>query len=144
MASNPADVEPREHLEVVSGSVDDPALLTKVTQEAEAIVLAIRVLQDDGAELATMIDPPRAISWRTGTEDREGPLSFGGWFWRYDLAPLGPSETEVTLTYDWPAVSQDIREYLQFPPFGPEHLANSLHHLAGLAAPASQPSTPGA
>jgi hypothetical protein len=27
-------------------------------------------------------------------------LEFGGWIWRYDLAPLGPSETEVTLTYD--------------------------------------------
>jgi hypothetical protein len=24
------------------------------------------------------------------------------------------------------------REYIQFPPFGPEHLANSLRHLAEL------------
>ncbi len=47
----------------------------------------------------------------------------------------GPSETEVTLTYDWSAVPQSIREYIQFPPFGPEHLSNSLHHLAELAAP---------
>ena len=29
---------------------------------------------------------------------------------------------------------QYIREYIQFPPFGPEHLTNSLHHLAELAA----------
>jgi len=28
---------------------------------------------------------------------------------------------------------QFIREYLQFPPFGPEHLINSLRHLAELA-----------
>lgn len=34
---------------------------------------------------------------------------------------------------------QFIREYLQFPPFGPEHLTNSLHHLAELAAPPSRP-----
>lgn len=27
-----------------------------------------------------------------------GHLEFGGWSWRYDLAPLGPSETEITLT----------------------------------------------
>jgi hypothetical protein len=54
--------------------------------------------------------------------------------WRYDLVPLGPSETEVTLTYDWSAVPQFRREYIQFPPFGPEHLPNSLHHLAELAA----------
>ena len=61
-------------------------------------------------------------------------MEFGGWIWRYDLAPLGPSETEVTLTYDWSAVPQFRREYIQFPSFGPEYLANSLHHLAELAA----------
>jgi uncharacterized protein YndB with AHSA1/START domain len=85
-----------------------------------------------------VLDPPRAVGWQTGTEKDDGKLEFGGWVWRYDLAPLGPSETEVTLTYDWSAVPQYIREYLQFPPFGPEHLTNSLHHLAELAAPASR------
>src|SRR5690242_16076155 len=75
-------------------------------------------------------------------EKGDGRLEFGGWIWRYDLAPLGPSETEVTLTYDWSAVPQSIREYLQFPPFGPEHLTNSLHHLAELAAPTSRAWTP--
>ena len=81
-----------------------------------------------------VLDPPRAIGWLTGTETSDGQLEFGGWFWRYDLAPLGTSGTEVTLTYDWSAVPQSIRDYLQFPPFGPEHLTNSLHHLAELAA----------
>ena len=38
-----------------------------------------------------------------------------------------------TLTYDWSAVPQFIREYLKFPPFGPEHLTKSLHHLDELA-----------
>ncbi|TDD24421.1 polyketide cyclase [Actinomadura sp. KC06] len=85
-----------------------------------------------------ILDPPHAIGWMTGTESDDGRLEFGGWFWRYDLAPLGPSETEVTLTYDWSAVPQSIREYLKFPPFGPEHLVNSLHHLADLAAPTSK------
>jgi hypothetical protein len=80
-----------------------------------------------------VLDPPRAIGWMTGTEKGDGELEFGGWIWRYDLAPLGPSETEVTLTYDWSAVPQFIRERgIQFPPFGPEHLTNSLHHLAEL------------
>lgn len=35
------------------------------------------------------------------------------------------------------AVAVFIREYIQFPPFGPEHLADSLRHLAELAAPTS-------
>jgi uncharacterized protein YndB with AHSA1/START domain len=85
-----------------------------------------------------VLDPPRAIGWRTGYENGNGDLEFGGWLWRYDLEPLGPSETAVTLTYDWSAVPQSIREYLHFPPFGTEHLTNSLHHLAELAAPTSR------
>ncbi|MGP4029568.1 hypothetical protein [Actinomadura sp. 3N407] len=85
------------------------------------------------ANKGAALDAPRAIGWLTGTEKDDGRLEFGGWIWRYDLAPIGPSETEVTLTYDWSAVPQSIREYLQFPPFGPEHLINSLRHLAELA-----------
>ncbi|MFG2142195.1 polyketide cyclase [Streptomyces sp. NPDC048650] len=80
------------------------------------------------------LDPPRAIGWLTGQERGDGTLEFGGWFWRYDVAPLGPSETEVTLTYDWSAVPQSIREYIRFPPFGPEHLTHSLDHLAKLVS----------
>jgi len=97
---------------------------------------------DGGYQVANkvqVLDPPRAIGWLTGYDPKgDGQLEFGGWCWRYDLAPVGPFETEVTLTYDWSAVPQSIREYLQFPPFGPEHLSNSLHHLAELAAPTSR------
>ena len=35
-----------------------------------------------------VLDPPRAIGWLTGTEKDDGDLEFGGWIWRYDLAPL--------------------------------------------------------
>ena len=78
-------------------------------------------------------DPPHAISWRPGYDTDDGGLGFGGWTWRYDLAPLGSDQTEVTLTYDWSAVSDAVREHIGFPPFGPDHLANSLAHLAELA-----------
>ncbi|MEU1013551.1 hypothetical protein [Streptomyces sp. NPDC005890] len=58
--------------------------------------------------------------------------------------PLGPSGTEVTLTYDWSAVPRFIRERgIRFPPFGPDHLIDSLHHLAQLAAAASDACAPG-
>jgi hypothetical protein len=92
------------------------------------------------ANKVQVFDPPRAIGWLPGQEKGDGQLEFGGWVWRYDLEPLGTSETAVTLTYDWSAVPQFIREYLQFPPFGPEHLTNSLHHLAELAARTSRAS----
>ena len=80
-----------------------------------------------------MCDEPRAIGWKPGTESPEtGELSFGGWTWRYDLEATGPSRTTVTLTYDWSAVGPEVREYLQFPPFEPGHLDNSLRHLSDL------------
>jgi hypothetical protein len=85
-----------------------------------------------------VLDPPRAIGWTTGGARSDGTVEFGGWTWRYDLAPVGSSETEVTLTYDWSAVPQFVRDRgIPFPPFGPEHLPNSLHHLAELVAPTS-------
>ncbi|MFC7100079.1 hypothetical protein ACFQQB_06090 [Nonomuraea rubra] len=86
------------------------------------------------ANQVQVLDPPHAIGWLTGEEKDDGRLEFGGWLWRYDLAPPGPSKTEVTITYDWSAVPQSIRKCIQFPPFGPEHLTNSLHHLAELAS----------
>jgi hypothetical protein len=87
------------------------------------------------ANRVEVFDKPRAIAWRPGQESGEtGKLSFGGWIWRYDLEAAGPSRTQVTLTYDWSAVPPHIREYLHFPPFGPEHLDNSLQHLSDLAS----------
>jgi len=85
------------------------------------------------ANLVEVCDEPRAIGWKPGTESPEtGELSFGGWIWRYDLEATGPSRTTVTLTYDWSAVGPEVREYLQFPPFEPGHLDNSLRHLSDL------------
>jgi len=78
-------------------------------------------------------DESRTIAWKPGTESPEtGELSFGGWIWRYDLEENGPSQTTVTLTYDWSAVPAPIREHIGLPPFGPDHLDNSLRHLSDL------------
>jgi len=82
-----------------------------------------------------VFDPPRAISWEPGTETGDGKLRFVGHIWRYDLAPAGPSSTEVTLSYEWSAVPDSLRQRLPFtfPPFAQDHLTNSLAHLADLA-----------
>ena len=84
------------------------------------------------ANRVQVFDPPSSISWQPGNEAPDGTVSFPGWAWRYDLTPVGPSNTTVKLSYDWSAVPQPIREHIGFPPFPPEHLANSLAHLAGL------------
>jgi len=39
---------------------------------------------------------PTAVSWEPGHVSDDGSLRFGGWTWRYDLAPAGPSRTTVT------------------------------------------------
>ncbi len=84
------------------------------------------------ANRVQVFDPPRAISWEPGQNADDGSLRFGGWIWRYDLAPAGPSGTRVTLSYDWSAVPGFLRQHIGFPPFPPDHLRNSLAHLAGL------------
>jgi uncharacterized protein YndB with AHSA1/START domain len=82
--------------------------------------------------------PPLTISWEPGQEASGGAdLQFGGWVWRYDLSPGDRGQTRVTLSYDWSAVPQDLRQHIQFPPFDRAHLDNSLEHLADLAAAAA-------
>ncbi|MDZ4233384.1 MAG: SRPBCC family protein [Dietzia sp.] len=77
-------------------------------------------------------EPPRAIGWEPGQAGDDGTLEFGGWTWHYDLEPVGPQQTRVTLTYDWSAVPAMLREHIEFPPFPVEHLENSLNNLASL------------
>jgi hypothetical protein len=80
-----------------------------------------------------VLDRPTAISWKPGYDTGDGTLGFGGWVWRYDLAPAEPSGTAVTLSYDWSDVPDPVRQNIGFPPFPPDHLSNSLAHLADLA-----------
>ncbi len=90
----------------------------------------------DGAyEMANRVeefDPPSVISWKPGYDPGDGSLRFGGWVWRYDLAPVGPASTTVTLVYDWSAVPEATRDHIGFPPFPRGHLGNALAHLAEL------------
>jgi hypothetical protein len=79
------------------------------------------------------LDPPCVISREPGRDADDGGLRFGGWVWRYDLTPAGPSRTKVTLSCDWSAVPGYVRQNVAFPPFPPDHLGNSLAHLAELA-----------
>ena len=41
------------------------------------------------ANRVEVLNPPHAISWKPGHDPGDGNLLFGGWIWRYDLAPLG-------------------------------------------------------
>ena len=67
------------------------------------------------ANRVQVFDPPRAISWEPGMGTGDGNPQIVGHIWRYDLAPAGPSGTEVTLSYDWSAVPDSLRQRLPFP-----------------------------
>ena len=86
------------------------------------------------ANRVQIFDPPSAIAWEPGQDTDDGGLRFGGWVWRYDLMPAGPSETRVTLSYDWSAVPDLLRQHIGFPPFPADHLGSSLAHLAELVS----------
>jgi uncharacterized protein YndB with AHSA1/START domain len=118
----------------VAKAIDEPALAG--TGQVFRMAMYHDNHPDGSYEMANEVrvfDPPRAIAWAPG-QDRagDGTLQFGEWIWRYDLAPAGTG-TEVTLTYDWSAVPEFLRQHIQFPPFGVGHLERSLRHLADLA-----------
>lgn len=124
-----------------TGWVRDSLDATPLTETGQVFRVAMyhEGHPDKDYEMANRVevfDPPRAIAWQPGVESPDtGELSFGGWVWRYDLEASGPSQTTVTLTYDWSAVPASVlREFIQFPPFGQDHLDHSLQHLSNLAA----------
>lgn len=92
------------------------------------------------ANRVEVFEPPHAIAWLPGQgpQERGNMMAadervFGGWIWRYDLRPLGPRSTEVELSYDWSGVGPEQLNLVEFPPFDPQHLDNSLKNLAALA-----------
>jgi hypothetical protein len=132
--------DPAKHAEIDgTGWVREPLDSKPITAAGQVFRMAMyHPNHPDGtyqmANQVRIFDPPNAIAWAPGQDTDDGGLSFGGWVWRYDLTPIGPSETRVTLSYDWSAVPDPIREHIGFPPFPLEHLDNSLAHLAKLVS----------
>jgi uncharacterized protein YndB with AHSA1/START domain len=130
--------DPAQHAAIDgTGWVQAPRGSTPLTAAGQVFRMAMyHPNHPDGtyqtANRVQVFDPPRTIAWEPGYDADDGTLRFGGWIWRYDLAPAGPAITTVTLSYDWSAVPDATREHIGFPPFPPEHLGNSLAHLAGL------------
>jgi hypothetical protein len=132
-------IDPAKHAEIDgTGWVRDPPDPQLLTASGQIFRMAMYHANHPNrdyemANRVEVFDPPNAISWKPGYDPGDGQLLFGGWVWRYDLTPLGPSETEVRLSYDWSAVPEEVRQRQpQWPPFPPEHLDNSLAHLAEL------------
>jgi hypothetical protein len=131
--------DPQAHAQIDgTGWVREPIDRAKLTEAGQVFRMAMyhQNHPDKDYEMANRVEvmqPPRTIAWKPGQESSEtGELGFGGWTWRYDLDATGPSQTTVKLTYDWSGATPEVRQFIQFPPFGPEYLDQSLQHLAGL------------
>lgn len=130
-----------------TGWVREPVDVQRLTEPGQIFRMAMYHDNhpDKHYEMANRVvvcEPSDIIAWEPGQEvNAPGALMkvpdgekivFGGWIWRYDLKPLRPTETEVRLTYDWSAVPPAYLD-IEFPPFPPAHLDNSLDNLARLA-----------
>ncbi|MFB1298854.1 ATPase [Mycobacterium sp. pW049] len=111
------------------------AVTTDPLTEAGQVFVVNMFLEHLGGEyvmhnLVTVFEQDRSIGWLPGNVDAGGRHSAPGWWWRYDLAPTAAG-TDVTLTYDWSATLQAVRDQLGgLPPFGREFLDESLASLA--------------
>lgn len=73
--------------------------------------------------------PGKLIAWKTAPAGTEPP----GWEWMYELTPEGSDRTEVTLTYDWSAVTdKKILRKITFPLVQQDQLEDSLASLASV------------
>src|ERR1017187_3355370 len=131
-------IDPAKHAAIDrTGWVRDPLDRQPLTASGQIFRMAMYHANHPNGnyEMANRVqvfDPPHAISWEPGQDTGDGSLRFGGWVWRYDLTPPGPSGTKVTLSSDWSAVPGFLRQHIGFPPFPPDHLGNSLAPLADL------------
>jgi hypothetical protein len=93
--------------------------------------------------LVTEFEQDRLIAWLPGQLDDDGRHQPGGWWWRYDLTPVG-DRTDVTLTYDWAGTPHEFREQIGgMPPFPEKFVDDSLGALeravSSVRSPGGQP-----
>ena len=93
--------DPSTHADIDgTGWVREPLGGDRITAAGQVFRMAMHHENhpDGDYEMANRVevfDEPTAIGWQPGQESPEtGELSFGGWTWRYDLEPTGPSWDE--------------------------------------------------
>ena len=69
----------------------------------------------------------KLLAWKTAPAGEEPP----GWEWVWELTPLGRHSTEVSVTYDWSAVTdKELLKKISFPVVSEQDLESSLSNLA--------------
>ena len=69
----------------------------------------------------------KLVAWKTAPAGTEPP----GWEWVYELTSEGSGDTEVSLTYDWSAVTDsELLKKIHFPLVSTDQMEASLAALA--------------
>ncbi len=132
--------DPTRHGEAdASGMVLGAVTREPLTEVGQVFTMEVVYERESGEQLhyrtdnlVDVLEPGRAIGWRTGEVGR--PPS--GWAWRYLLRPVDEDAgaragaTEVTLVYDWTDATPEVVELVGLPAFGEDDLARSLASLA--------------
>ncbi|MDQ0736709.1 SRPBCC family protein [Arthrobacter agilis] len=72
-------------------------------------------------------DENKLIAWKTAPAGEEPP----GWEWVWRFVSAGPDSTDVSVTYDWSAVTDKaMLKQLSFPEVSQEALDSTLANLA--------------
>lgn len=78
-------------------------------------------------------DENKLLAWKTAPQGEEPQ----GWEWVWELEPQGPDATEVSVTYDWSAVTdKETLKKVSFPVVDQEALESSLGNLAAAVSQA--------
>jgi hypothetical protein len=139
IAATPAAIfavlsDPTRHKDTEPGDwVRDAIDTKKLTGTGQVFAINMYFDRADGHyvmhNLVTEFEPDKTIAWAPGQLDDDGKYRRGGWWWQYDLSP-NSGGTEVTLTYDWSGMPQELREEIgEPPPFERPFLDDSLGAL---------------
>ncbi|MBY4108360.1 SRPBCC family protein [Rhodococcus fascians] len=106
--SDPSNHQHTEPTDWVRDAVDT----TLITGPGQTFAVNMYLEQAGGHyvmhNVVTAFERDRIIAWLPCSQNSDGELDAGGWWWRYDLASQNDG-TRVTLTYDWSDTSAAMR-----------------------------------
>ncbi len=107
--SDPSNHQYTEPTDWVRDAVDT----TVITGPGQTFAVNMYLEQAGGHyvmhNVVTAFERDRIIAWLPCSQNTDGELQAGGWWWRYDLTSHDDG-TRVTLTYDWSDTPAAIRD----------------------------------
>lgn len=123
---------PQRHAEIDgSGQIVSDEKTDRITGTGQVFTMNMNAEHMGGEyqtdNYVTGYDQNKLLAWRTAPAGTEPP----GWQWVWELDPQGADSTDVSLTYDWSAVTdKEVLKKVSFPLIQESALQDSLARLA--------------